>query len=187
MATGEVRSALSMSEPDLGLRRRGPSDRGDPRRRRLRDTGQKMWLTNGGTSSLVALLAKTDEGGPRPHQNLTAFLVEKDPGFGQTRPGSTVPGQDPQARLPGRGHHRAAPRRLPRPRAPGTRGTAGPGVLPDDGRHRGRAGDVAARGCGVAHRAFELALAYSRQRRTFGKIIASTRRSASSWRRWRPR
>jgi alkylation response protein AidB-like acyl-CoA dehydrogenase len=31
--------------------------------------------------------------------------------------------------------------------------------------------NVAARGCGVAYRAFELALAYSRQRKSFGKLI----------------
>src|SRR3984885_2042653 len=93
MATGEVRGALSMSEPDLG------SDVAAIRTAARRDgddyliTGQKMWVTNGSTSSLVALLAKTDEGGARPHQNLTAFLIEKDPGFGQTRPGLTVPGK----------------------------------------------------------------------------------------------
>jgi alkylation response protein AidB-like acyl-CoA dehydrogenase len=39
-----------------------------------------------------------------------------------------------------------------------------------DGIEVGRV-NVAARGCGVAHRAFELALAYSRQRKSFGKII----------------
>ena len=93
MATGEIRSALSMSEPDLG------SDVAAIRTAATRDgddyviTGQKMWLTNGATASLIALLAKTDEGGARPHQNLTTFLIEKDPGFGETRPGLTVPGK----------------------------------------------------------------------------------------------
>jgi alkylation response protein AidB-like acyl-CoA dehydrogenase len=39
-----------------------------------------------------------------------------------------------------------------------------------DGIEVGRV-NVAARGCGVAYRAFELALGYARQRRTFGKVI----------------
>jgi alkylation response protein AidB-like acyl-CoA dehydrogenase len=39
-----------------------------------------------------------------------------------------------------------------------------------DGIEVGRV-NVAARGCGVAHRAFELAVSYARSRRTFGKII----------------
>src|SRR5215469_10020154 len=60
MATGDVRSALSMSEPDLG------SDVAAIRTAAKRDgddyviSGQKMWITNGATSSLVALLARTE-------------------------------------------------------------------------------------------------------------------------------
>ena len=30
--------------------------------------GQKMWLTNGGSSTLVAVLVKTDEGADTPHR-----------------------------------------------------------------------------------------------------------------------
>jgi alkylation response protein AidB-like acyl-CoA dehydrogenase len=82
-----------MSEPDHG------SDVAAIRTTAVRDgdgyliSGQKMWLTNGGTSSLIALLARTDEGADKPHQNLTAFLIEKDPGFGEVAPGLTVPGK----------------------------------------------------------------------------------------------
>ena len=77
MATGEVRSALSMSEPDLG------SDVAAIRTAARHDgddyviSGQKMWLTNGATSSLVALLARTEGDDGQPHRNLTAFLIEK--------------------------------------------------------------------------------------------------------------
>jgi alkylation response protein AidB-like acyl-CoA dehydrogenase len=171
MATGEIRSALSMSEPDLG------SDVAAIRTAATRDgddyliTGQKMWLTNGATSSLVALLARTDEGGAKPHQNLTAFLIEKDPGFGQTRPGLTVPGKI--HKLGYRGVDTTELLldgvRVPARRVLGER--PGQGFYQVmDGIEVGRV-NVAARGCGVAHRAFELAVAYSRQRKSFGKPI----------------
>jgi len=93
MATGELRGSFSMSEPELG------SDVAAIRTRAKRDNdeyvidGQKMWLTNGGTSNLTAVLVKTDEGAEKPHQNLTAFLVEKPTGYGEVMPGLTVPGK----------------------------------------------------------------------------------------------
>ena len=65
MATGEVRGAFSMSEPGLRLRRGGDQDQGGALRGRedgYTINGQKMWLTNGGSSTLVAVLVKTDEG-----------------------------------------------------------------------------------------------------------------------------
>src|SRR5258707_5418755 len=92
MATGEVRAAFSMSEPGLGsdvaaIRTAARPDGDDYVLR-----GQKMWLTNGASANLVALLARTPEGAAKPHQNLTTFLIEKDSGFGETRPRLTVPG-----------------------------------------------------------------------------------------------
>src|SRR6478736_4312979 len=93
-ATGEVRGAFSMSEPGLGSDVSAVSTKAT----KLDDgsysiTGQKMWLTNGATSTLVALLTKTDEGQESVYKNMTTFLVEKEPGFGETAPGVTVPGK----------------------------------------------------------------------------------------------
>ena len=94
MATGETRGAFSMSEPGLG------SDVAAIRTRATRNDdgtyiidGQKMWLTNGGSSTLVAALVRTDEGADSPHRNLTAFLVEKPSGFGEVVPGLVIPGK----------------------------------------------------------------------------------------------
>ena len=62
MATGEVRGAFSMSEPGLG------SDVAAIKTKAVKDgddwviNGQKMWLTNGGTSNLVATLVRTGRG-----------------------------------------------------------------------------------------------------------------------------
>ena len=174
MATGEVRGAFSMSEPELG------SDVAAIRTRGVRNadggytiTGQKMWLTNGGSSTLVAALVKTDEGADKPHRNLTAFLIEKPAGFGEVLPGLTIPGKLDKLGYKGIDTtelifdgYRAERRRRARRTAPG-RGF----FQMMDGVEVGRV-NVSARACGVGIRAFELAVRYAQQRSTFGKPIA---------------
>ena len=172
MAEGEVRAAFSMSEPALG------SDVAAITTKGVRDgedyliTGQKMWLTNGGTSSLVALLARTDEGAETPYRNLTAFLVEKKPGFGEVRPGLTVPGKIQKMGYKGVDTTELVldDVRVPADRVLG--GVPGKGFAHMmDGVEVGRV-NVAARACGIALRAFELGIAYAQQRSAFGKPIA---------------
>jgi alkylation response protein AidB-like acyl-CoA dehydrogenase len=172
MAEGEVRAAFSMSEPGLG------SDVAAITTKGVRDgedyliTGQKMWLTNGGTSNLVALLAKTDEGADTPYKNLTTFLVEKEPGFGETRPGLTVPGKIQKMGYKGVDTTELV---LDNVRVGADRvlgGAPGRGFAHMmDGVEVGRV-NVAARACGIALRAFELGISYAQQRSTFGKPIA---------------
>jgi alkylation response protein AidB-like acyl-CoA dehydrogenase len=172
MATGETRAAFSMSEPDLG------SDVAAIKTRAVRDdggyliTGRKMWLTNGGSASLVLLLARTDEGRERPHQNMTAFLVEKQPGLGQTRPGLTIPGKIHKMGYKGVDTTELIldKCRVPADRVLGEQPGQGFYQMMD-GLEVGRV-NVAARACGVANRAFELAVSYAQQRQTFGKPIA---------------
>src|SRR3954453_1025905 len=61
LATGEIRGAYSMSEPQCG------SDVAAIKSKGVRDgddyvlDGQKMWLTNGARAAIVATLVKTDE------------------------------------------------------------------------------------------------------------------------------
>jgi alkylation response protein AidB-like acyl-CoA dehydrogenase len=131
-----------------------------------------MWITNGGTSNLTAVLVRTDEGGEKPHQNLTAFLVEKPTGFGEVLPGLSVPGKIEKMGYKGvdstemvfDGFRIGAGAILG--------GTPGRGFAQMmDGVEVGRV-NVAARACGIAIRAFELAVEYAQQRQTFGKPIA---------------
>ncbi len=173
MATGETRGAFSMSEPEVG------SDVAAIRTRAQRDAdggytlnGQKMWVTNGASSTLVAVLVRTDEGADKPHRNLTTFLVDKPSGFGEVLPGLTVPGKIDKLGYKGidttelifDGYRAAADDVLG--------GTPGEGFFHMmDGIEVGRV-NVAARACGVAVRAFELAVHYAQQRHTFGKPIA---------------
>ena len=174
MAAGEIRGAFSMSEPDLG------SDVSAIRTKAVRDgddyviNGQKMWLTNGGTSNLVAVLCRTDEGHEAPHRNMTTFLIEKEPGFGPNPavPGLTVPGKIEKMGYKGVDTTELilADVRVPVGRVLGE--SAGQGFYQMmDGIEVGRV-NVAARGCGVALRAFELAIDYAQRRHAFGKPIA---------------
>jgi alkylation response protein AidB-like acyl-CoA dehydrogenase len=174
MATGEMRGAFSMSEPGLG------SDVAAIRTKAVPDgdgyviNGQKMWLTNGGTANLVAVLCRTDEGHDAPHRNMTTFLIEKEPGFGANPrvPGLTVPGKIEKMGYKGVDTTELILDgvRIPADRVLG--GSTGRGFYQMmDGVEVGRV-NVAARGCGVALRAFELAIAYAQQRHTFGKPIA---------------
>jgi alkylation response protein AidB-like acyl-CoA dehydrogenase len=173
MATGEVRGAFSMSEPGCGSdvaaikTKAVPSGDGQ-----WSINGQKMWLTNGGTSNLVAVLVKTDTGAESVYKNMTTFLVEKEPGFGETAPGLTVPGKLEKMGYKGvdttelfLDDYASSTEQI-------LGGEPGKGFYQMmDGVEVGRV-NVAARACGVALRAFELGIAYAQQRETFGKKIA---------------
>jgi alkylation response protein AidB-like acyl-CoA dehydrogenase len=177
MATGEVRGAFSMSEPSLGsdvaaIKTKATKQQLDSGADGYSITGQKMWLTNGGSSTLVAVLVKTDEGNDSVYKNMTTFLVEKEPGFGETAQGVTVPGKIDKMGYKGidttemvfEGHQISAEQILG--------GEPGKGFYQMmDGVEVGRV-NVAARAVGIANRAFELGVAYAQQRETFGKPIA---------------
>jgi alkylation response protein AidB-like acyl-CoA dehydrogenase len=172
MALGETRGAFSMSEPDLG------SDVAAIKTRAKKDgddyviDGAKMWLTNGGSSNLIALLVKTDEGKPKPYQNLTTFLVEKPSGFGEVAPGLTIPGKIDKMGYKGVDTTEAVFSGFRIPASSILGGEAGKGFSHMmDGVEVGRV-NVAARACGISIRAFELAAEYAQQRSTFGKPIA---------------
>jgi hypothetical protein len=134
-----------------------------------------MWLTNGGSSTLVAVLVRTDADVPEGasvYKKMSTFLIEKPTGFGEVLPGLSIPGKinkmgykgvdttelimddfqlgadDLLGGVPGKGFYQMM-----------------------DGVEVGRV-NVAARACGLAARAFELGVEYAQQRHTFGKAIA---------------
>ncbi|WP_027929219.1 acyl-CoA dehydrogenase family protein [Amycolatopsis thermoflava] len=172
MATGEIRGAFSMSEPGCGSDVSAIRTRATPHDGGYLINGQKMWLTNGGSSTLVAVLVKTGAAAGPAHRNLTTFLVDKPAGFGEVAPGLTVPGRIEKMGYKGvdttelvfDDYGIAASQILG--------GEPGRGFYQMmDGVEVGRV-NVAARGCGVAWRAFELGVAYAQQRETFGRPIA---------------
>ena len=172
MAEGETRGAFSMSEPDCGSDVAAITTRATVGGDSYRINGQKMWLTNGGSSNLVAVLVKTDEGAPSVYRNMTTFLVEKTPGFGEVAPGLTVPGKIEKMGYKGVDTTELILDDFPIGADAILGGVPGRGFYQMmDGVEVGRV-NVAARGCGVSWRAFELAVRYAQERTTFGKKIA---------------
>ena len=84
MATGEIRAAFSLSEPELGSDVQAIKtaakklDSGD-----YEINGQKMWVTNGLRSGLVFTLVKTDPDAEKRHKGMTCFICEKEPGVSE--------------------------------------------------------------------------------------------------------
>ena len=174
MAAGDLRGGFSMSEPGCG------SDVAAIKSKAVRDgdeyvlDGQKMWLTNGARAGLIATLVKTDEGSDSVYRNMATFLVEKEPGFGETAQGITIPGKIEKMGYKGVETTEMIMEgaRLPASAILGGEDGRGKGFYQMmDGVEVGRV-NVAARACGISIRAFELAIAYAQQRATFGKPIA---------------
>jgi len=175
MATGEVRGAFSMSEPGCG------SDVAAITSKALREgdeyvlNGQKMWLTNGGSSTLVAVLVLTPGEVPEDssvYRKMTTFLIEKPAGFGEVRPGLTIPGKIEKMGYKGVDTTELVMDGLRLSKDDVLGGEPGKGFYQMmDGVEVGRV-NVAARACGLSIRAFELGVEYAQQRVTFGKPIA---------------
>ncbi|NKY51931.1 acyl-CoA dehydrogenase [Nocardia vermiculata] len=172
MATGEIRGSFSMSEPDLGSDVAAIKTRARPDGNDYIIDGAKMWLTNGASSNLIALLARTGGDDVKPSRGLTTFLVEKPEGFGEVAPGLTIPAKIEKMGYKGVDTTEAVfdGFRIPATQVLGEAPNRGFAFMMD-GVEVGRV-NVAARACGVAIRAFELAIEYAQQRKTFGKPIA---------------
>jgi alkylation response protein AidB-like acyl-CoA dehydrogenase len=164
MASGELRGALALTEPDAG------TDLAGIRTRAVKDgdhyvvNGTKIWITNGIEGSCCAVLVKTDPKAQPARKGLSMFIMEKGPGFRASRKLEKIgyKGIDsaelvfedfrvPAANLiggEGRGFYCAV-----------------------GGLELGRI-NVAARGAGIAKAALDESVRYAQLRKTFGKPIA---------------
>jgi alkylation response protein AidB-like acyl-CoA dehydrogenase len=178
MATGEIRAAFSLSEPEVGSDVQGIKSNaklGDDGKWEL--NGQKMWVTNGLGSGVVFVLMKTDPKADPAYKGMTCFITEKEP-WKEVNEGDfaglTVPPKIKKMGYKGvestelvYDGYRCPPERV----LGGPEGVGEGFVQMMDALEVGRV-NVAARGVGIAQRALELALRYSQERKTFGKPIA---------------
>jgi alkylation response protein AidB-like acyl-CoA dehydrogenase len=179
MATGELRAAFSLSEPE------GGSDVQGIKATAAKDgddwvlNGQKMWVTNGLLSGVVFVLMKNDTKADPPYTGMTCFITEKEPGVSENTgdyAGLVIPPKIKKMGYKGvestelvYDGYRCSPDRI----LGGEEAGLGQGFRQMmDALEVGRV-NVAARGVGIAQRALELALRYSQERKTFGKPIAN--------------
>ena len=177
MATGEIRAAFSLSEPEMG------SDVQALKTNAKKDgdyyviNGQKMWVTNGLRSDMVFVLVVTDPEAEKRHKGMTCFIAEKEGGVHENTgdyAGLNVPPVLKKMGYKGvestelvfDGYRCPAENILGGEEAGLNKGFA----QMMDALEVGRA-NVAARGVGIAQRALELALRYSQERKSFGKPI----------------
>jgi butyryl-CoA dehydrogenase len=170
LASGEIRAAYCLSEPDAG------SDVASIRTRAVRDgdeyvlNGTKMWITNGREAGLCAMLVKTSDADPS-HRGMSVMLVEKEPGA-DVSGGITV---SPNIHKLGYRGVETVELSISDHRVPATALLGGEENVGFSQMmsavELGRI-NIAARAVGVAQRAFDESIRYAQERRTFGKPIA---------------
>ena len=165
MATGELRATMALTEPGGGSDLQNMSSVARPDADGWVITGSKTWISNARRSGLIALLCKTDQHATPRHAGISVLLVD-----------SPTEGLTVSRDLPKLGYKGVESCelvfdgcRVPAPAVLG--GEPGHGFAQMmKGLETGRI-QVAARALGVATAALEDALAYAKQRESFGKPI----------------
>jgi alkylation response protein AidB-like acyl-CoA dehydrogenase len=164
MATGELRATMALTEPGGGSDLQNMSTTALPDGDQLVINGSKTWISNARHSGLIALLCKTNPNATPRYKGISVVLVEPGPGLTVSRD------------LPKLGYKGVESCELSFDgfRAPASAilgGVPGRGFAQMmKGLETGRI-QVAARALGVATAALEDALAYARQRESFGQPI----------------
>jgi alkylation response protein AidB-like acyl-CoA dehydrogenase len=169
MATGELRATMALTEPGGGSDLQNmsttamPSGAGDAPATLLIN-GSKTWISNARRSGLIALLCKTDPQATPRHKGISVLLVEPGPGLTVSRDLPKLGYKGVESCELSFDDYRA-------PLSAVLGGRMGEGFAQMmKGLETGRI-QVAARALGVATAALEDALAYARQRESFGRPI----------------
>ena len=162
LAKGERIGAFCLSEPEAGSdatsQRTTAIDMGD----HYLLNGTKNWITNGGTASTYLVMAQTDAA--KKHKGINCLIVEKG------MPGFVVGAKEDKLGIRGSDTHTLMFQDVKVPKA---------NRIGEDGfgfkfamktLAGGRIG-IASQALGIASGAYELALAYSKERKAFGKPI----------------
>lgn len=163
LATGQITGAFCLSEPEAGSdatsQRTTAEDKGDY----YLLNGTKNWITNGGTAGVYIVIAQTDR--EKGHRGINALIVEKGmPGFeiGEKEDKMGIRGSDTHTLL-------FNDVKVPKENRLGEEGFGFKFAMSTLGG--GRIG-IASQALGIAAGALDLAIAYSKERETFGKPIA---------------
>jgi alkylation response protein AidB-like acyl-CoA dehydrogenase len=163
LASGQVIGAFCLSEPEAGSdatsQHTTAVDMGD----HYLLNGTKNWITNGGNASTYLVIAQTDVA--KGHKGINALIVEKG------MPGFTIGPKENKLGIRGSDTHSLmfTDVKVPKENRIGEDGFGFKFAMTT--LEGGRIG-IAAQALGIASGAYELALAYSKERKTFGKPIA---------------
>jgi alkylation response protein AidB-like acyl-CoA dehydrogenase len=163
LAKGEVIGAFCLSEPEAGSdatsQRTTAIDMGD----HYLLNGTKNWITNGGTASTYLVMAQTDVA--KGHKGINCLIVEKG------MPGFVVGPKEDKLGIRGSDTHTLMFTDVKVPKA-NRIGADGFGFTFAMKTLAGGRIGIASQALGIASGAFELALAYSKERKAFGKPIS---------------
>lgn len=163
LASGEKIGAFCLSEPEAGSDATSQQTTAEDMGDYYLLNGTKNWITNGSTASTYLVIAQTHK--ELRHKGINAFIVEAG------TPGFTVGPKENKLGIRGSDTHSLMFNDVKVPKE---------NRIGDDGfgfsfamktLEGGRIG-IAAQALGIAAGAYELALAYAKQRKSFGKAIA---------------
>lgn len=163
LASGEQIGAFCLSEPEAGSdatsQRTTAVDMGDY----YLLNGTKNWITNGGSASTYLVVAQTDPA--KGHRGINVLIVEKG------MEGFTIGPKENKLGIRGSDTHSLmfTDVKVPKENRIGEDGFGFKFAMKT--LEGGRIG-IAAQALGIASGAYELALAYSKERKAFGKPIA---------------
>jgi len=166
LAAGEPRGGICLSEPGAGTDLQAITTTATRRGTDYVVNGSKMWVTNGRRAQVLLLMAKTDASATPPHRGISAFVIEKG------APGLTVSRDIDKLGYKGVETCEIHFQDFAVPGANLIGGEEGRGFKHVMTGLESERINVAARGLGVAQAAFDEAIVYAQQRRTFGKPIA---------------
>ena len=163
LAKGEIIGAFCLSEPEAGSdatsQRTTAIDMGD----HYLLNGTKNWITNGSSASVYLVMAQTDVA--KGHKGINCLIVERGmPGFqvGAKENKMGIRGSDTHSLL-------FTDVKVPKANRIGEEGFGFKFAMKT--LSGGRIG-IASQALGIASGAYELALAYSKERKAFGKLIS---------------
>jgi len=162
LATGEKIGAFCLSEPEAGSdatsQRTTAIDKGD----HYLVNGTKNWITNGGTASIYLVIAQTDV--EKGYRGINCLIVERE------MEGFQLGAKEDKLGIRGSDTHTLMFQdvKVPKENRIGEEGFGFKFAMKT--LSGGRIG-IAAQALGIASGAYELALAYSKERQTFGKPI----------------
>ena len=162
LAIGEIIGAFCLSEPEAGSdatsQRTTAVDKGD----HYLLNGTKNWITNGGTASVYLVIAQTDAS--KGHHGINVLIVDKG------MPGFVVGPKENKLGIRGSDTHSLmfTDVKVPKENRIGADGFGFKFAMQT--LSGGRIG-IASQALGIASGAYELALAYSKERKAFGKTI----------------